>query len=527
MRDFCLLYQAIDQTTKTNEKVEVMQHYFARAKPADAAWAVYFLSGQKLKRLINTAKLRIWASEEANIPLWLLEETYEWVGDLGETLAAVIADSDADVQGSLCDWVEEKLLPLASMSDHEQQAAVKNYWKQMTSVQRFVLNKLITGSFRIGVSQRLLTRAIASVAKLSVESVAHRLMGNWSPTPQFYSDLIDPTKQSVANYLPYPFCLANPIESSVEQLGQSDDYLVEWKWDGIRAQVIKRDDELYIWSRGEERIEDRFPELVNLREDLPNGTVLDGEILAFKDGRPLAFAELQRRIGRKTIGKKLMADVPVEFVAFDCLEYDGEDIRQHPLSQRRERLQTIVEQASQAAIQVSPTIVASNWDGLEAMRQQCRQYEAEGLMLKPYSSTYAVGRTRGAWWKWKIDPYTIDAVLTAAQRGHGRRASMYTDYTFSLWDNGRLVTFAKAYSGLTDSEMRQVDQFVRQNTLDRFGPVRTVEPLLVMELAFENLQASKRHKSGVAVRFPRILRWRHDKKPEQANTLDELRRLAT
>ena len=526
MQAFTQLYRAIDETTKTNEKIAAMQAYFMQANAADAAWAVYFLSGQKLQRLVKTNDLRAWAAELANIPLWLLEESYEWVGDLGETLAAVIDQNEIEVDGSLADWVEHKLKPLKAMPPEEQKVFVCQYWQQMTSAQRFVLNKLITGSLRVGVSQKLLVRAVSAASTVPIETIAHRLMGNWKPTPQFYSSLTDPSQQTVADFQPYPFCLANQVEGQVESLGRVDEYIAEWKWDGIRAQVIRRGGQLYIWSRGEDRLEERYPELASLAMCVPDGTVLDGEILGWKDDRPLSFADLQRRIGRKTVGKKLLAEVPVNFVAFDLLEYDGVDQRQQHLKVRRGYLEQIVSQASCPVLQASRTLAAADWQQLGETRQQCRELGSEGLMLKHVESVYSSGRVRGTWWKWKIEPYTIDAVLTAAQRGHGRRASLYTDYTFSLWKDGALIPFAKAYSGLTDAELRKVDNFVRRHTLERYGPVRSVAPELVMEIAFENIQVSKRHKSGIAVRFPRILRWRTDKSPADANTLEQLIALA-
>ena len=526
MKDFTRLYQAIDRTTKTGEKVAAMEAYFAAAPSADAAWAVYFLGGQKLQRLVNTTRLRQWACEAAELPAWLLEESYEWVGDLGETLAAVVPEAESTAEGGLAEWVEGRLLPLRRMDEAGQREAVLAAWRELDQPQRLVFNKLITGSFRVGVSQGLLVRAVAAVAGVSVEAVSHRLMGRWSPSADFYEQLVSPEEYAASDFQPYPFCLAQQIEGDVRQLGEAADYVAEWKWDGIRAQLIRRGGKFFAWSRGEERVEERFPELAAAAPLLPDGTVLDGEILAWGDGAPRPFADLQRRIGRKTVGKKLLAEVPVSFVAFDLLEFAGVDLRARPLAERRAQLERVVAAADSPAVQLSRRVELYSWEELAEARAACRERAAEGLMLKRLDSPYAVGRVRGVWWKWKIEPYSVDAVMTAAQRGHGRRASLYTDYTFSLWEGGELVPFAKAYSGLTDEELRRVDAFVRQNTLERFGPVRTVKPALVMEIAFENLQVSKRHKSGVAVRFPRILRWRLDKTPPQADTLETLKRLA-
>ncbi|MCA9200972.1 MAG: ATP-dependent DNA ligase, partial [Planctomycetales bacterium] len=404
-------------------------------------------------------------------------------------------------------------------------------WRELERRERLLFAKLITGSLRIGVSRGLVIRALAEAFDIERDVMAHRLMGKFSPTADEFQRLVGPANESDLLSRPYPFCLANPVSGLPQDLLQLDDTLAEWKWDGIRAQLIRRNGETYIWSRGEERIEDRFPELTSAAIELPDGMVLDGELLGWKDQRPLPFLSLQRRINRKSVGKKLLSEVPVLYQAFDLLEESCQDLRGLPLNERRRRLESLLERQEMesdqgATIRISPRLNSDDWEALTALRQSARQVGAEGLMLKSLCSTYATGRRVGHWWKWKVDPLTIDAVLIYAQRGHGRRATLYTDYTFALWHDGNLVPFAKAYSGLTDAEMGDVDRFVRQNTIERFGPVRSVRPELVMELAFENIQRSDRHKSGVAVRFPRILRWRQDKPASQANTLAELHSLA-
>ena len=390
---------------------------------------------------------------------------------------------------------------------------------------RFVVMKLITGAFRVGVSKRLVTRAIAKTSGLSPDVVSHRLMGNWDPTPEFYTSLVDPDGPDASASQPYPFCLAHPIDLEVgpESLGRPDQYFAEWKWDGIRGQVIRRDDQTFIWSRGEELMENRWPEIEEAAEGLPNGCVIDGEILAsLPDGEVLPFAQLQRRIARKKVGKKLLSEVPVIFHAFDLLEHGGVDLRSEPLSCRREKLEKVLCNVTHPNLRATKLIDSDSWDQLATIRETSRAKNAEGLMLKRKDGLYDVGRVRGTWWKWKIAPHTIDAVLIYAQKGHGKRASLFSDYTFALWDGETLVPIAKAYSGLDDKEIRKVDQFVRKNTNDTFGPVRSVTPELVMEIAFEGLQRSTRHKSGIATRFPRILRWRHDKQAKDANHLNDL-----
>lgn len=525
---FADLFAQLDSTTKTNEKVEAMANYFASADPFDAAWAAWFLCGNKLSRLVPMKLLRQWAAEEAEIPDWLFEESYHAVGDLAETLSLVVPAGKVSDQQSLTEWIQLRLLPLRSMDESDQREAVIAIWKDTPQTMRLVIMKLITGAFRVGVSKRLLTRALAQRSGVPAEVIAHRLMGAWKPSPEFFHRLIDPEFGDTEISQPYPFCLAHPLDdaSGPTSLGKAVDYVAEWKWDGIRGQLVRRRGQTFIWSRGEELMEDRWPEIEAASLWIPDGTVLDGEILAASaTDQVLPFSQLQRRIGRKKVGKKLLAEVPVIFFAFDLLEHDGEDIRGLPFEQRRERLEAILSRIEHPHLKVTELVAGDDWSDWESVRAASRQHRAEGLMLKRKDAAYDVGRVRGTWWKWKIAPHTIDAVLIYAQKGHGRRANLFTDYTFALWDGDKLVPFAKAYSGLSDAEIRQVDRFVRQNTSDSFGPVRQVTPTLVMELAFEGLQVSTRHKSGVATRFPRIVRWRQDKKPEDANTLDELKEL--
>ena len=532
MRHFSALYFTLDATTRTNDKVAAMRAYFDAAPPADAAWAVYFLSGRRPKRLLSALLLRRWAAELADVPEWLQEEAYHAVGDSAEAAALLLPDATEMADRPLAEWVESVILPLREKDEAGQRAAVRHAWAELDDPGRYVFNKLITGGFRVGVSQRLLMRALAETAALPEATIAHRLMGAWEPTPTFYTDLVapdDPNADTATDLArPYPFFLAYPLEGDPAALGDVAEWQAEWKWDGIRAQLVRRGGQTFLWSRGEELVTDRYPEVAAAAEALPD-CVLDGELLAwaFAAGRPQPFAALQQRIGRKTLGRKLLAETPVVLLVYDLLEWQGQDWRERPLSERRAQLAELLAQIASEWLPLSTIVEAGSWPTLASLREESRDRAVEGLMLKRLSSPYRVGRRRGDWWKWKVEPYTIDAVLLYAQRGSGRRAGLYTDYTFALWhgqgDDRALVPFAKAYSGLTDAEIAEVDRFVRANTEDRFGPVRAVRPELVMEIAFESIQASSRHKSGVAVRFPRILRWRRDKKIDAADTLDALK----
>ena len=523
MRAFADLYAALDETTKTNDKVAALKRYFASAPPEDAAWAATFLIGRRPRRLLESRKLAAWAIEESAVPDWLFAECFNAVGDFAETIALLLPPSEASSELPLHYWVEERLLPLAGQDDEARRASLLAAWRDMDERQRFVWNKLITGEFRVGVSHSLVVRTLAEVSGLDAAAVSHRLMGDWQPTAEFWKQLLAPDTRDADVSRPYPFCLAYPLDGPVEELGDPAQWQVEWKWDGIRAQLIRRNWRTFLWSRGEELITDRFPELEALGALLPEGTVLDGEVLPWKDGAPLPFAQMQRRIGRKLLGHKILAEVPVVLVGFDVLEWQGEDARERPLEWRRARL----EEAAPGAhgLVLSPVVRAESWEQYAELRGQARERKVEGFMLKRLGSPYRVGRRRGDWWKWKIQPYSVDAVLIYAQPGNGRRASLFTDYTFGVWDGEELVPFAKAYSGLSDEEIRKVDAFVRRNTLERFGPVHRVKPELVFELAFEGIQRSTRHKSGIAVRFPRMARWRTDKRAEDADTIETVRAL--
>jgi DNA ligase 1 len=526
MKRFAELYQELDQTTKTNIKIEALVKYFNETSPANAVWAVNFLIGRRPRQIIPVRKLMEWSAEISGIPDWLFEESYSTVGDLAETITLLLPEPENSTDESLKYWIEEKLLPLRNESEELQKKEITSSWMQMDVHERFVWNKLLTGSFRVGVSASIVIKAIAKYSGINEAVLSHRLTGHWSPTESFFASLIHADTEDADISKPYPFYLAYQLEGDVNDLGDIGEWHIEWKWDGIRSQIIKRKDQVFIWSRGGDLITERFPELEQSAKFLPDGTVLDGEILSWKNNKPLPFSELQKRIGRKNLSKKILQDVPAAVMVFDILEYKGEDIRTRALSERHPLLKKIIQELSDNRMIISPVVEALSWDELRQKRESSRENLVEGVMLKRKSSEYKTGRKKGDWWKWKIDPLTVDAVLVYAQSGHGRRATLYTDYTFAVWDKeGKLVPFAKAYSGLTDEEIKEVDSFIRKNTIERYGPVRTVKPELVFEIAFEGIQLSTRHKSGVAVRFPRILRRRTDKKIEEADSLDNIKKL--
>ena len=537
MKDFALLIKTLDSTNKTTLKVAALAAYFKKANDRDKVWTIAILSHRRPPRPVNTTLLRAWASELANIPLWLFEESYHIVGDLAETIALVIPTTSSTTNKTLTQFLEE-MIDLKKKSEEDKKSYLLNNWKVLDYYERFVFTKLITGGFRIGVSQKLMTRALSQAMAIDEDILAYKLMGNWDPNVISFTELV--LEENESDYLskPYPFYLAYAIEGEVKELGVIKDWSAEHKWDGIRSHVILRNSEIFVWSRGEELVTDKYPEFTAFIGKIPNGTVLDGEILPFPNNEIGTFNDLQTRIGRKIVSKALLHKVPVILKAYDLLEWNGKDIRELPFVERRkllEQLHSSIETLNQNSednipFHLSETIHFNSWDDVAKERQRAREMRSEGLMLKNKNSPYLVGRKKGDWWKWKVDPLTIDAVLTYAMRGHGRRSNLFTDYTFALWqendqDEKELVTFAKAYSGLTDAELKKVDAWIKKNTLERFGPVRSVTPHHVFEIAFEGIAVSKRHKSGIATRFPRILRWRQDKTIHEANSLADLKAL--
>ncbi|WP_228893519.1 ATP-dependent DNA ligase [Pseudoduganella aquatica] len=537
MREFARLYAELDETTSTSRKLDALQAFFASAAPENAAWAVYFLAGGKPRQAVPVKLLRQYATEFAGLDEWLFDECYHAVGDLAETIAHILPAPSRRSDAGLAEWVEQRIAPLRGAAPETIREALFRYWDELETRERFLLSKLIGGGFRVGVSRLLVTRALSAIAAVDGKVIAQRLMG-WtdgrvSPTAQGFLQLV--SAQSADEHAqrggqPYPFFLAHQLQAAPESLGALEDWQAEWKYDGMRAQLVCREGKNWLWSRGEELITDRFPELAALA--LPEGTVIDGEILVWRGAdAPAPFADLQKRIARKTLSARMLGELPAVLLAYDLLEQDGADLRALPQRERRAMLEGLVAALALPALRLSPLVQAQSWEQLAGIRAESRARGVEGLMLKAASAQYGVGRTKdvGTWWKWKIDPYSVDAVLIYAQAGHGRRASLYTDYTFAVWDgeeDGRqLVPFAKAYSGLTDAEIAQVDNAIRRTTIEKFGPVRSVKPSMVFEIGFEGIALSPRHKSGIAVRFPRILRRRDDKTVDDADTLETLKGL--
>jgi DNA ligase 1 len=533
MKNFAQLIFTLSTTTKTTEKLLALQNYFELASNEDKVWVIALFTGRKPKRSISSTQLKTWCTQQINMPLWLFNECHHTVGDLSETIALLTNNINYPLPNTAINMSNKSLheylswfLNAGAHTETEKKEFMLSCWQQLETVnERYVFNKLLSGAFRIGVSQQILIQALANITQQSQANIAHKISGKWNPSLITFNELLFSNTIEADASKPYPFYLAYPLEHNLETLGQCQQWQAEWKWDGIRGQIIKRDNTLFVWSRGQELITEKFPEFNQLIQLLANGTVLDGEIIASINKQPLPFAILQTRIGRKNITKKILQEAPVQFFAYDVLEHNGKDIRELPLQQRRAILENIIQQANANCLVSSPTIAFNNWPQLINLKQQSRTHLAEGIMLKSLEGTYQTGRKKGQWWKWKLEPLLIDAVLIYAQKGTGRRSNLYTDYTFAVKDGDKLVPFAKAYSGLTNKEIAQVDAFVKNNALEKFGPVRTVKPELVFEIAFEGISSSSRHKSGVALRFPRINRWRTDKLATDINTLNDLQQL--
>jgi DNA ligase 1 len=527
MKQFLDLIQQIDSTTSTNEKVHWIAKYFSNASPADAAWALFFLTGKRFKRLISSLKLREWCLQETKIPHWLFVESHAQVGDTAEVISLLIkGDPSAPPDPrSFDEWMNELILPLKTLPEEEQKKIITDLWHRQSYHERFVMNKILAGSFRIGVSYLLTVQGLSKAYQLPTSALNIRLAGDWEPTQEFFKSLISQDQVKTHALNPYPFFLASPFEGDLNELGDPGDWLAEWKWDGIRAQIICREGQTAIWSRGKDLITPSFPELFN--ESLLNHSfVFDGEILAYEKDRPRPFADLQKRLGRKKVSANIQKQYPVALMIYDLLEWDGEDLRHLPFEQRRQKLTELFPKTiHHPQWYISPALSIKEWSDVPILKAQAEGNMTEGLVLKKKNSHYGIGRRRGSWWKYKIDPMTVDAILIYAQPGSGYRSGLYTDYTFGVWDEGVLVPVAKAYSGLTQEEINQMDKWIRKNTIEKFGPVRSVKPEQVFEIAFENIQLSNRHKAGLALRFPRIKRWRTDKTADMADDLNYLKDL--
>ena len=527
MKKFAALFHDLDSMTKTNDRLDRLVTYFENACHEDSIWVCWFLAGNRIKGAIKTGELRSFLSEKVNLPLWLIEECHDRVGDLAETVSLLAGSDSGNKSFGLNKIIREFLLPLRAMDTEERKTTLYRAWDQLSMDEMLPFHKLLTGGFRMGVSKGNLCKALARVGKVEPAVIAQRLSGNWTCDDLTMEGILDPPDEGKDGMnRPFPFCLASPLQEKATSLGEVEDWQVEWKWDGIRAQLLTTGGGGgMLWSRGEESIDESFPEVLECIPYLPPGLCMDGEILAWGREGLRSFSRLQKRLGLKNPGPSIQRKEPVRFQAYDLLRVDGKDLRSLPMGERRKKLEDLLNKMpGHLPLGISPLVQEKSWGDLEIRRKESRDRGVEGFMLKRKDSKYESGRVKGAWFKWKVDPFLADMVVVSAQLGHGKRANLYSDYSLAVWDeSGRLVTVAKAYSGLSNEEIEEVDKFVRKNITGKFGPVRGVNPSLVFEIAFEGAQPSGRHKSGVALRFPRIHRWRKDKKIEEADTLEMIR----
>ncbi|MBT5377938.1 MAG: ATP-dependent DNA ligase [Opitutae bacterium] len=524
MNHFTQLFQSVDSVSGTNQRIRYLREYFEESKPEDSIWACWFLDGNRVKNLIRLKDLKILVADVCSLPLWLVEDSHEVVGDLAETLSLLLKSFAKGKEPiPLSTVVEKFILPLSSMNVEEKCRTIKDAWARLRPEDLLPYHKLMMGAFRMGISNGNLCRALGDINNVPPAIIAQRMMGKWQPGDRTLQNIIVSATTEEDLNAPVPFCLASPLMAKVNTLGDNAEWQIEWKWDGIRAQLIKSHSGTLIWSRGGESVGGAFPEILEAAKLLPKGVCLDGEILAWNQNGLMPFHDLQRRLGRKSPGVQIQRTVPTRFIAYDIIRFAGEDLRNKVLVKRRHLLEQLVTSLpSQYPIGISRPVEAGNWEEYQILRDESREKGVEGFMLKHIESRYNPGRKKGGWYKWKIAPLEADMVLVGAQMGHGRRANIFSDYSLAVWHKDELVVVAKAYSGLTDNEILKVDKQIRKTIIGKFGPVRSVKPMIVFQVAFEGVQRSRRRKTGVGLRFPRIQRWRQDKLPEEAGHLDEI-----
>ena len=533
LNKFSKLFEDLDSNNSSNKKVNFLTKYFKLNNNLNNILTIYLLIGKKNKRFISGKSLREYYANIYKIPKWLIDECYSKVGDSAEVIALLLQDKilEKNIKDdiSLNELINEILPKLKKLDENKKKLYIKSLWEKISKDNQLIFNKILSGTFRIGVSKGLVVKAISNMTGVDESIILHRLMGELEPIEETYMFLINQKlEQKELDYKPYPFQLANTFDERIKETISVDKYQFEPKWDGIRSQIIKRSNNISIWTRGEELVNKTFPELIKIISHFKNDFVLDGEILIWDENknRPKNFSLLQKRLGRKSPSLKIQKDLPVVFMAYDILEINGKDIRSKILSERR----NILEKSFSNLISEDKSIIGkikitklhqiSNWIDLEEVKNSARKSNTEGLVIKDKQSEYVPGRKKGNWWKYKIDPMQLDGILIYARPGSGKRADLYTDYSFGIWEDNKLVKFANAYSGLNNEEIRELDKWIRRNTLEKFGPVRSVKPELVFEISFDNIQISKRHKSGIALRFPRITKWRRDKNIMEADNLE-------
>jgi len=518
MRLFGQLLQACLQEPKTLQKISLLSDYFNEESPENMPMALHFLMGENMGRFCSGRQLREWAAQLLGLPDWLVDESYEALGDNSETISLLFPNKPSSLAHDL-KAVCERIQQLKSEPIDVKKDWIIDVWSKSSRDDIYTFNKLLGGGIRIGASKKNVLKALSRTVHLDVDILEQRLLGTWEPTKIAYDALVNPDDIAGKGTCPYPFFLASPIQDVDATLMPFSDWQIEPKWDGIRAQLVHRQEGTQLWSRGNDLISDQFPDILDSASELPYG-VYDGEVLAWGADGPQPFADLQKRLNRKKVTRQLLASIPCIMMLYDCLEFEGVDVREQALHERCKKIRDL-----RPPFYTSNPLTLNGVSALNDYVKNARNNRVEGVIIKRLSSAYKSGRVRGDWWKLKVDPLLLDVVIMYAQKGKGIRSGLFTDYTFGVWDNNQLVPIGKAYSGLTNDEIKQVHQILNNHLTDRFGPVRGVSPCVVLEVAFDSIQESPRHKSGLALRFPRINRLRLDKPVEEANSLEDARAL--
>jgi len=526
MKAFAKLISNLEQTSKEAFKVTALAQYFSNATDEDKLWTLALFTGTRPKRVVDIKALKEFAEQVYTEGEWLFEASHQIVGDMAETIAYFLPKAKRNGNHTLSEWIS-MIRTIFNAERIDQRDAITKAWDTLRPEERFIFNKLITGGFRIDVSLKLLSKALAIVTGKDENLLAHKLNSDWHPDEVSFETLIFTENPEAEKSKPYPFHLAHTLESTVAELGDISNWQVERKWDGIRVQVIVRGNKISIWSRKGDILSSKVPELKPLAESMEDGTVLDGELICFKNGKILPINNLRTRFGRRNNSKKQFEESPCVFMAYDILEFKGEDIRNKDLAERRKKLEKVILQYydEHKIILLSDIINNDNWESINSEREKSREHQVTGLVLKNKKSIYGSSRVEGDWWKWPVDPLFIDAILLYAQAGEGGSSKMYREYSFALWHGEDLVTFAKAKSGLEDKELKELTSFVKKNTKEKFGPVRSVAAVQIFRLAFDSITASKRHKSGILLKNPRLIEWLRDKNIEDGNNLDDLKKM--
>jgi len=522
MKQFATLLEYLLLTPARNAKIDHMVQYFREAPDPDRGYALAVLTGALDLRNVKASLLKDIVLKKVDPVLFGM--SYEYVGDLAETIALIWPDKTDDALPSL----SELILELENKKKSELPVRIAGHLSAGTATERWAIMKLATGNLRVGVSARLAKTALAQFGNKDLHDIEKIWHGLEYPYADLFAWLEDrgAMPEIHRHRVFHPMMLSNPIDEEKDFANlKPADYQAEWKWDGIRIQLVLSDDQKRIFSRTGDDVATAFPDIL---ENITGSAVLDGELLAGSNFEPAPFNDLQQRLNRKVVTPKMLEQYPAFIRLYDILFDGDEDLRERPLSDRRMRLEAWVAKNPSPRLDISPILKFRSWDELLKLRVQGAEEQGhEGIMLKRYDSPYVAGRPKGPWFKWKRDPCLVDAVLMYAQRGHGKRSSYYSDYTFGVWRDEEIVPVGKAYSGFTDEELVRLDKWVRANTIGRFGPVREVEKKLVFEVAFDSAHTSTRHRSGIALRFPRINRIRWDKPPEQADTLANMQKLIT